>query len=371
MIISVFIYFGVIALTLFLIKIVPIPNCSKGFSLGFLLKSTLSILIISYPLFVLLGSRVDIGTDYVNYERIYSYYQSSGITTFEPFFYGLFWFCDTNQWDFKVFIIITSFLSVVIPLGFVKLNFSKSEQFIASFTLLVLLFGSWFNIIRQCVAMGFLLISIRYLIERKRLLFLLTVLLASMFHVSSLVYIPCVFIAPIISKSNNRRKLIKNLILLVIGSIMLIFIYLHYGASLIYYDHIEGEAEDGITSKWFIIFSILLYIPEFSNMGKLLKIDKKYSMLYVLSVLEFCCYLFGLYMNLGYRIGQLFSLVHVYLIPFVISSVCRNKKVIVKSYIICVLFLFFNFTTFIAKYNGMHNYKYSNSTLQELVPFMS
>lgn len=370
MFVSIFIYFSVITLTLFLMKIIPIRSYTKSKSIGWGIKTMLTIFLISYPLIVLLGARVDIGTDYANYERLYNYYLNTGITAFEPLFYGLFWVCDTYKWDFDSFIVITSILCVVIPLGFIKVKFSKKSLFVATFTLLVLLFGSWFNIIRQCVAMGILLISIYYLIERKVLPFVIVVLLASLCHVSSLVFLPIALIVGIVNKSVTQRKLIRNLLFLGFACITLIFIYLNFGADLAYYDHVEGAEEDGITSKWFIFFSILLYIPEFSNMKELLSYDKRYSVLYVLVVLEFSCYLFGLYMNLGYRIGQLFSIVHVYLLPATINHAKKNNKANTKLYVISVLFIFFYFTSFIAKYNGMYKYKYSTSTLYELVPFL-
>lgn len=163
MIISKIIYFVTISLTLLLFSLVPRVRCDKGFILGNLLKVFVSSFIVSYPLFLLLASRYDIGTDYENYEKLYTYYIQSGITGFEPFFASLFWVGDNYNLNFDSFIVFTSFICIVIPFGYIKNSFPKKDVFLAVFTLIVLLFGSWFNIIRQCTAMGIILIAIHYL----------------------------------------------------------------------------------------------------------------------------------------------------------------------------------------------------------------
>lgn len=367
--VSVFLYFSIIALTLFLMQVIPLRNHRERKSLLGNIKMVLSIFLISYPLIVLLGSRINIGTDYANYERLYDYYLDTGITTFEPFFYSLFWLGDKYQWNFDTFIIITSILCVIVPLGFIKIKFSKEDLFVATFTLLVLLFGAWFNIIRQSIAMGVLLISIHYLIKGKVIPYVLIVLIASLCHISSLLFLPILLVIRTIQKSETPHKLIRNLFFLVLACFVLIYSFLKFGANLAYFDHVGGKEDDGITSKWFIIFSLFLYLPEFFNIKNILKYNKMYSVLYMLVALEFCCYLFGLYMNLGYRIGQLFSLVHVFLLPTTIKCTKISNKTITKLYVVSVLLTFFYFTTFVAKYNGMYSYKYSTSVFYELVPF--
>lgn len=370
MIISKIIYFVTISLTLLLFSLVPRVRCDKGFFLGNLLKVFVSSFIVSYPLFLLLASRYDIGTDYENYEKLYTYYIQSGITGFEPFFASLFWVGDNYNLNFDSFIVFTSFICIVIPFGYIKNSFLKKDVFLAVFTLIVLLFGSWFNIIRQCTAMGIILIAIHYLIERKIIGYLFFILLASLCHSSSLVLLPCVFFIRIFNKSMSKVKVIKHLSFLGIICILLVFLYLRFGANLAYYDHVAGEEADGITSKWFLIFSAFLYAPEFLLLKYILKEDNKYSILYALLILEFTCYLFGLYMNLGYRIGQLFSLVHVYLLPRVVCCAQRHKIKFLKPYIYSLLVVFFYFTTFIAKYNGVYNYKYKISIFKELFPII-
>lgn len=370
MIPSIIIYSFTISLTLLLFTLIPSVRWRKGLLVGNLLKVFVSSFIVSYPLFLLLASRYDIGTDYANYEKLYIYYIESGITSFEPFFASLFWIGDNYNMNFDSFIVFSSLICIVIPFGYIKNSFPKNDVFLAVFTLIVLLFGSWFNIIRQCTAMGIILIAIHYLIERNIIGYLFFIMLASLCHSSSLVLLPCVFFIRLFNKSMSKVKVIKHLFFLGLICVLLVFLYLRFGANLAYYDHVSGEEADGITSKWFLIFSAFLYVPEFLLFKYILREDNKYSILYALLILEFTCYLFGLYMNLGYRIGQLFSLVHVYLLPRVVCCAHRHKIEFVKPYIYSLLVALFYFTTFIAKYNGVYNYKYKISIFKELFPII-
>lgn len=370
MIPSVIIYSFAILLTLLLFSLIPSVRWRKGFLVGNMLKVFVSSFIVSYPLFLLLASRYDIGTDYANYEKLYNYYIESGITGFEPFFASLFWIGDNYNMNFDSFIVFTSLICIVIPFGYIKNSFPKNDVFLAVFTLIVLLFGSWFNIVRQCTAMGIILIAIHYLIEKNKIGYLFFIILASLCHSSSLVLLPCVFCIRLFNKSMSKVKVLKHLFFLGLICVLLVFLYLRFGANLAYYDHVSGEEDDGITSKWFLIFSASLYIPEFFLLKYILKEDNKYSILYALLILEFTCYLFGLYMNLGYRIGQLFSLVHVYLLPRVVCCAHRHKIKFIKPYIYSLLVALFYFTTFIAKYNGVYNYKYKISIFKELFPII-
>lgn len=370
MIPSIIIYSFTISLTLLLFTLIPSVRWRKGLLVGNLLKVFVSSFIVSYPLFLLLASRYDIGTDYANYEKLYIYYIESGITSFEPFFASLFWIGDNYNMNFDSFIVFSSLICIVIPFGYIKNSFPKNDVFLAVFTLIVFLFGSWFNIIRQCTAMGIILIAIHYLIERNIICYLFFIILASLCHSSSLVLLPCVFFIRLFNKSMSKVKVIKHLFFLGLICVLLVFLYLRFGANLAYYDHVSGEEADGITSKWFLIFSAFLYVPEFLLFKYILREDNKYSILYALLILEFTCYLFGLYMNLGYRIGQLFSLVHVYLLPRVVCCAHRHKIEFVKPYIYSLLVALFYFTTFIAKYNGVYNYKYKISIFKELFPII-
>ena len=370
MIVTILIYVGTIVLTLFLARVVPSVNFEKGKYLSSSIKSLLNSVVIAYPLFLLLGARYNIGTDYENYEKLYEFYRDSGITTFEPFFAGLFWMWDKSNWSFDNFIIFTSLLSVIIPLGYIKNAFPQKDTFLAIFTLIVFLFGSWFNIIRQCVAMGIILIAIHYLIERKLLLYVIFVLLASLCHSSALLLLPCALLINFFKTSFSRKKLICKLLLFSVLCLILVFLYLRFGAGLAYYDHVMGEHEDGISSKWFIIFSCLLYYPEMMFLKYIIKEDNKYIILYALLILEITCYIFGLYMNLGYRIGQLFALAHVYLLPRIVRCAKLYHKSYIKPYIYLILIAFFYFTSFIAKYNEMYNYQYKLTNLYKLLPFL-
>lgn len=148
------------------------------------------------------GFRYNTGFDYSSYETIYrqivwdgmSFGETinSGLT--EPAYSILNWFISSS---FKVFVFIIALLGIVPKMMY----YYKLEHH--RFFCVWLYFASIFvfydmGVIRQGIAIGILYYSIRYIKERKAKKFWVLVIIAAMFHLTALMFIPLYYLG-------NRR----------------------------------------------------------------------------------------------------------------------------------------------------------------------
>lgn len=165
-------------------------------------------------LMLFIGLRYDVGTDYNSYVDIYEtikYYSfdESGI---ELGYYYLNKWIDTLLGQFWGVTIIQA----VVVLGLFYYSFSK--YYFYPFALLLFLlnidcgFVMTVNTMRQGVAVAIFFVSIRYIIERKLLIYSIFILVASLFHLSALFTWPFYFI--------DRLKLNRNMVIIIYLTIL-------------------------------------------------------------------------------------------------------------------------------------------------------
>lgn len=161
-----------------------------------------------------------VGSDtYQYYYRFEEAKQASWQNIFDSFvnwvgkdpFYQVFtklfqFFCD----DYQIFLLLVAAI-FMLAVGHFILNYTtKIRHAVLAFVIYQAYFYGIFSVgIRQTIAAAFLLWSFDYIKDRKFLIFLFLVLIAALFHITALVFLPLYFIANL-----KRVKLIFGLSLL-------------------------------------------------------------------------------------------------------------------------------------------------------------
>lgn len=153
-------------------------KCKYRFDRNILLF--IALLIIFIPSAI----RYNIGTDFPNYINIYNNIES--YTQMEPGFYyinKLLKFVNAHaQWSIAILAFIFSYATIS--------SYPKKDAWIIhlTFTLSLLLFS--FNGVRQAIAIAFSLWAFKYYLDNSLLKASLLIIIGSLFHVASLIFIP-------------------------------------------------------------------------------------------------------------------------------------------------------------------------------------
>ena len=175
---------------------------------------------------VIIGGRYNVGTDWENYFDLYTSILDSGITLdgiiysgYEPLYVtmnALFAFFDLSP---------SIFFTGVALLQFVLLCYAVENKRLllwVFFFFFTQLFAMTLNIQRQMIAVGFFLLATKYL-DKNKIVYLLLIACASLFHYSSIILFPLVFINHRLFSFLEDRRIV----------LILFFITLIFGSSFL------------------------------------------------------------------------------------------------------------------------------------------
>ena len=298
-------------------------------------------LLISAPSVLLLSFRYGIGSDYFNYERIYENYILLETTNME---WGYQMLMKFSHWLFKEFwgvIFLCAFLSLVLIVYWILKNCIPKQIPIALLILLSMNMGIWFNTIRQGVAISLCAIALTAIKKSKFLPFLCLVILASLLHTTALVLLPCYFLLNHKNKKTPMVLVIAKLI--VIAGLIFAFVYFYeiIGTEnewqyVGYYDSDEGG-----TTPWFLIFAIFILLPELFYLPRILQKNSKNVIFFFWVILELIFFVIGLQVSFVFRIAEYFSVVHILLIPEVLSAAKNRAEYHIVRFYYTLLFIFY------------------------------
>ena len=160
--------------------------------------SRYSILLISLTLILFAGLRHNVGTDWEAYYNVYKYRDVGFIEMGYMFLNNTF---SDFKLPYNIFLLTINSISIILVYKFIYKN---------SYLLVIpiLIFYSdlyiYFNLsgIRQAIAIAITCYSITFAIEKRRAKFLMLTLLASLFHITSLIFV----LAYYIPKSKIKTK---------------------------------------------------------------------------------------------------------------------------------------------------------------------
>ena len=187
----------IITILWLLIKLLNFKNGDKLF-----LKLAFLLLI----LFAALRSE-NVGTDLKNYKNFYelvNYFSLAKLLTlFEPG-YALYSFVlfTISKGSFQFLLIVTSILTLIGPYYFIKEN--SNNYFLSVIVYICLSFYIFtFSGLRQSIALSILLLSLRFVKDKKFYRYILLVFLAFCFHKSAIIFLPAYFLNKIEFKNKQ------------------------------------------------------------------------------------------------------------------------------------------------------------------------
>ncbi|HIW22048.1 MAG TPA: EpsG family protein, partial [Candidatus Dorea intestinavium] len=302
-----------------------------------LTKSNIACCSASIPLFLISGLRYAVGTDYfaTYYTGFYRVLEDSSVDNFDLGFHGLIkgiqLFTDNAIWLF--------FIGSLIFIGLTMITIQDISVSPLYSVLLLLITRFYFigmNVVKQAIALAIIVCSIKYIINQDKKKFVLTVLTASFFHYSSLVFLPVYFL--------GRIKLtFSKICIYILVDIGVFVIGIRYVLRLIShtkYGFLLNKFEVcGIKFMIFqVIINLLLFLVAYSN-----KQQKKDMVSRVFINLQFLALLIALTLRtipLMERIYWIFTFPQIITIPYFMKLQKKTSRWILNSIVIGALFIF-------------------------------
>lgn len=341
-------------------------------------KKAIVLFILGSICIVLSSIRWETGTDWLPYLQFFEINQ-----TYEDFISGQFewgyaflnYFVKSITNQYNVFLFTMSIIVIGIkykviyafslfPLLSLCLNFANYN-------------GDLFPV-RQSIAIAIILWSTYYIIYRKFVFFMATILLASSFHISALIFLPAYYVYNL--KCSRLFLASLTIIAIVVGNSNLMKEFLMYALGLFLDNDNEMvlkmmfylEAEElnnnfgaalsnqttifmGVMRRCFFLAPLIYYKHRFQ------KISQHYSGFLNLNIIGICFYFFfsGLSTALANRGSVYYMIYEVFVIPYLIFVV---KNDFVNKAMFFFLFVIYCFLKY---YNGLFGY------YDEYVPFTS
>lgn len=354
-----------------------INNQGKRLSYGFSYRYVLNrvcLLFIFMLLFAVSALRVNIGNDYPKYCEYFHLIRCKLDTpTVVPTEFGfnalcilIYLICGRNE-IYPVMFAVVAFITILI---FMKAMYSLSESFALTFFLFMALgyYFQTFSTIRYYLALAIALYSVRYVLEKQWVKFVLSILLAAAFHKSVLVVLPLYFLA------QWSFKKWQYVIVAAFFASLILFSDTYMKLFLKLYPTYEGtEYLDGGTSLINIVrcaavllFSLFMYKRCIKGNRALLFYF--YCNLWAL-LLYVCCY----YMPAISRLGYYLNITHILFIPALITRIenKRLKNLCTAGIIAAGLLYFAAFMLLKAGAAGLHILPYQTFLYTDIVPILS
>ena len=245
---------------------------------------------------------------------------------------------------------------------------------------LCLCYNDTFTMMRQYVAISFILLSIMYLLERKYINTFILFLLAISFHTTAIISV----IIYIVILINNSRKLLGNskkflsIVTLMIFSICIVFyqeiiyfftytvqlfpsrIYSYFTSS--YYTEEINISTFGLIFKLLCIFITMIYIKyNNKNTNKMI--------FFVLLLMDFEIYLISARLNPLLRLGYYFYYPSIFYILADIHTIIKKDKYNISAInlLLFVSLTFYWFYTFVLYGSGGNTVPYESTIINNLL----
>ena len=298
-------------------------------------RTVVKIIIAFLPMLIISAIRYDVGWDYLDIYTNGFFLIGKG---YMPHYFSeipfdwlvKFIYIISNQnpdWLFFICSTITFvFLAKACKDQSVNIVFSIMLIFLIRYYFLTL------NIVRQGIAMSIILYSLKFIKEKNLKKYLLTVILASCFHMMALIYIPMYFICQMDWK---KKKNIILLVLIPVAGILLYILILKYTK----YGNYIGSQFQGNQFLWheIILSGTILILATIER--KHITINKEYfNIYYILQIITFIVAICSRILPVADRIVWLFYIQNIFLVPIIIKNIKQiDKKVFILLILIIIM----------------------------------
>lgn len=300
----------------------------------------LFICFISLLLFA--GLRLNVGFDYDNYKIVFTDISYNAEYFIEPVFLLFTRIFQTITFDYNAYLFVIALISLslkfrflykysVLPLVAVLLYYSR------------IYLGSDFGQIRQGIALGVILLTFPYLVKKKFYKFCILVILATLIHVSAILFFPIYFI---VHKVYSKKIIFVSIIVGLVASlidmkpILLESFSSILPAGLAFKLFIYATTEENIGLTFSVFFRLFIIIYTVFFFWDKIENYQNFKIAFNIYYIGFLFYLvFNSLPQLGGRGSIYFQQFELILLPFLIYY---NKNKIMKFGIFMFL-LFYSF----------------------------
>ncbi|QEZ70104.1 EpsG family protein [Paraclostridium bifermentans] len=288
-------------------------------------------------MWIVAGIRYNVGTDYTLYSN---YFKNINSITLENSVMeiGYMWlnkvtnfFCDSNQ----IIFIVTSFITIYLVFKTI-LKYSKRYELSLYLFITMYFYYSSFNITRQYIAIAITFYAIKYIINSNFKKYIISVIVASLFHNSALIMIPFYFIL----KMNINKKLVLNLTILSIISFASIGKIINIVFTILpRYQKYVGSSFLSQESSWMHLIVIIALIVIVLPIKNRLIIEDKKNNIYINAIIFAAIFqLLGLKTVLFSRMVMYLYIYAIILVPNILSILNLKLRPIIYLGIIVIYY---------------------------------
>lgn len=243
----------------------------------------------------------------------------------------------------QIYLFVISCIATI-PIGFVTYKYSKMPFLTI---LLYLSFGFYnfnFSGLRQAMAFGVVMFSYKYIQEKKLLKYLITMIVAISFHISSIVFLPAYFL-----KNMNLTKLKICLIVLIDIIIFIFKTQIFNLISLFIYDDYTIVETNSYT--WMMMCLTIAVVCLIFYNATVRKNEKTRS-LYIYVIIGASLMLFAPIANNILRIANYYLMFMILLIPEVINTMKNNNnKYLINFFVVLIAILMYLYLLNVDSFN--------------------
>jgi len=306
----------------YLLLLSSIPNRNQGILL------TLFAIVLIF----LSGFRaIDVGTDTIHYKTYFDRIASGENLSVEIGWITLNKIIQLFDGSYQLLVFLVSLLTII-PIYFTLKKHSVNPLFSLFLYFTLYFYFYSFNISRQTLAISFVLLAFTYLLNKKKVVYILLILLASTFHTSALITLPLLFVHKI--PDIKIIYVVSIVIAAFIGllSTNLIFSQISHTAYSGYVDKIELKNVAGNASYLLILNTFFIFI---------LLITKKRELFFKIFFIYVVLSNLIIRIPFSNRLLLYFAIIQILYLPQLIYNSEEKNKPILISIIILYAYIIF------------------------------
>lgn len=303
-------------------------------------RSVVKIMIAFLPMLIVSAIRYDVGWDYLDIYTNGFFLIGQG---YMPYYFSEIPF----DWLVKLIYILSGqnpdwlfFICAIITFAFLAKACKDQSVNIVFSILLIFLIRYYFltlNIVRQGIAMSICLYAIKFIKEKNFKKYFFTILLASCFHMMSLIYIFIYFLCQI----NWKKK--KNILIMALIPIVGVALYIIVTKFTKYGNYI-GSQYQGNQFLWHeIILSGSILMLATIEKNNIIYNKEYFKIYYIIQIITFIAAICSRFLPVADRIVWLFYVQNIFFIPIIIKNIKQFDQ---KLFILIILIILMSISVY-------------------------
>lgn len=310
-------------------------------------RMTIPDYILLIVLILVCGLRKNVGTDYKLYTLFF--YKIESFQRIEFFFRTIIKALNDYNFDVTYFFMICSILTILPAYIIIK---KRAKYPVESLFLYISLgfYALQFNMIRQMIAIIVTFYSFKFIEKKQFLRFLICILISTLFHNTSIIFIPFYFLSYLhFNKKQMILILIFEFLLVFIYQPFMLFITSNFEAYQVYSQvNSYTLVAAGVGTYVILIFNLILMFLLILNKDKLIQ-NNMFNNNYINMILySFAFYFLGLNNTVLIRLSYYFFIYIIFLLPelFDVINFDKNSKNVIALYLFFLIYYILHLVSF-------------------------